>query len=93
MNKRPNENTQVQNNENRKRLKSLLVESLTTPKKPSIFEGGTYTEDLDLDRLDTLLKSDVLKRKGSPNTGEVSYLRELFNLTDEVIQLSKLRAT
>ena len=55
-------------------------------KKPSIFEGGTYTED-PTSRLDTLLKSDVLKRKGSPNTGEVSYLRELFNLTDEAIQL------
>ena len=69
MNKRPNENTQVQNNENRKRLKSLLVESLTTPKKPSIFEGGTYTEDLDLDRRTAPTLPTYLPRHGGAVVG------------------------
>ena len=66
----------------------LLVESLTTPKTPSSFEEGTYTEHLDPCILETLLKSDVLKRKGSLDEGEVSELRKLYNLTDEAIQLS-----
>ena len=85
MNKRPFENTNQTNNEKRKRTKCLLVESFTTPKQESLFENGTFYEDLDFGIVDTLLESDVLKRKGTPNEGEVSKLRELFSLNGEAI--------
>ena len=42
---------------------SLLIQSLTTPKPTPYFIDKTYHEDINVNIIDTLLKSDVLRNK------------------------------
>lgn len=46
---------------NKRERQSKLVESLTTPKQPSLFEDGIFTEEIDPLLLDTLLRVDVFQ--------------------------------
>ena len=78
--------------DDRKRPRTgLLVESLTTPRRPSLLADGTFTERVDPAVLDKLLRSDVLRRQSSDDRGEVWELLELLHLTDEGVHLTKLQ--
>jgi len=54
-----------ENTQKKQRARScLLINSLTTPKQKPYFIDKTYHEDINVNIIDKLLKSEVLRNKG-----------------------------
>jgi hypothetical protein len=70
----------------------MIINSLTTPLRPSYFDGKTYNEYLDNGKIEQLLQSDVL-RSNRENDGDSNgcwdFLK-MMKLTDEANQLTQV---
>ena len=71
--------------------KQLLVDSLTTPMRKSYFDGKTFQENIDLNIVEKLLKSDVLRNNREDADDGCWEFIKMLKLTDEAKHLTKLR--